>query len=28
MQERFEESVRSVTLAELVASENQEMYYI
>jgi Rrf2 family protein len=28
MQERFEESARSVTLAELVASENQEMYYI
>jgi len=28
MQERFEESVRSVTLAELVASEIQEMYYI
>ena len=28
MQERFEESARSITLAELAARENQEMYYI
>ena len=28
IQERFEESVRSITLAELAVRENQEMYYI
>ena len=28
IQERFEEIVRSITLAELAARENQEMYYI
>ena len=28
IQERFEEIVRSITLAELAACENQEMYYI
>ncbi len=28
MQERFEESARSITLAELAVRENQEMYYI
>lgn len=28
IQERFEEIVRSITLAELAVSENQEMYYI
>lgn len=28
IQERFEESVRSIALAELAVRENQEMYYI
>lgn len=28
IQERFEEIVRSITLAELAVRENQEMYYI
>ncbi|WP_283395325.1 RrF2 family transcriptional regulator [Candidatus Pelagisphaera phototrophica] len=28
IQERFEESVRSITLADLAVRENQEMYYI
>lgn len=28
IQERFEEIVRSITLAELAVCENQEMYYI